>query len=162
MEARNISRNFILKKETYEKLVIIAEEKGYKVSQIPVFVTQKCIMPYFKRIDKSRFDAGKLAKEPIPRKIIRYIGSENKKVHTMLTLTEDNALKDVLKYHNFIDKYQRPELSLFLACVIEKMWGDRDEVEEAKPETNKPGKVDLSILDDPFGHDGENWSGEDR
>lgn len=130
-EIRNIGRNFVIYEREYNHLLILMSETPFK--NVSVFVTQKIIMAYYRRIDKSRFDAGKIAREPIPRRLKnsdRGAGLKTIAVHTSLTASENQALEDVLRYHNFIDKNGKPEYSQFLACVIIKMWGDRDEVEE--------------------------------
>lgn len=144
MELRNIAQNFVIKQETYDKLCTLASEKGYENRS--VFVTQKIILAYSRRIDRSRLDAGKIAKEPLARRVIRLNYSSNVKVHLMLTGSEKKALSDVIKYHNFIDKYGRPEYSMFLACAIEKMWGERDEIKAEKPKEKPNPPVDYSIL----------------
>ena len=113
------------------------------ILDVSVFITQKIILAYSRRIDRSRFEVGKIAREPIPRKLKnsdRGAGLKTVTVHTSLTASENQALEDVIKYHNFIDKYGRPEYSQFLACVIIKMWGDRDEAEEV-PVNSTPRKT---------------------
>lgn len=140
-EIRNIGRNFVIYEREYNHLLILMSETPFK--NVSVFVTQKIIMAYYRRIDKSRFDAGKIAREPIPRRLKnsdRGAGLKTIAVHTSLTASENQALEDVLKYHNFIDKNGKPEYSQFLACVIIKMWGDRDEVEET-PINQAPKKA---------------------
>lgn len=130
-EIRNIGRNFVIYEREYNHLLILMSETPFK--NVSVFVTQKIIMAYYRRIDKSRLDAGKIAREPIPRRLKnsdRGAGLKTITVHTSLTASENQALEDVLRYHNFIDKNGKPEYSQFLACVIIKMWGDRDEIEE--------------------------------
>ncbi|MBR2506653.1 MAG: hypothetical protein IKB70_07030 [Bacilli bacterium] len=130
-EIRNIGRNFVIYEREYNHLLILMSETPFK--NVSVFVTQKIIMAYYRRIDKSRLDAGKIAREPIPRRLKnsdRGAGLKTIAVHTSLTASENQALEDVLRYHNFIDKNGKPEYSQFLACVIIKMWGDRDEIEE--------------------------------
>ena len=155
-ELRNIPRNFTLKENTYNQLLTLSKEKGF--SNHTVFVVQKCIMAYYRRIDMERFNKGKIAKEPIPRKLDRSNKQPYKTVHTMLTASENHALEAVIKYHNFIDKYGKMEYSQFLACVIIKMWGERDEVEEEK-ETPKKPKTSLAALD-PEQFQNENWIGD--
>lgn len=155
MEKRCVCQNFILKQDTYQKLNYLALEKGYKDKA--VFVTQKIILAYSRRIDRSRFEAGRLAKEPIPRKARRYLKEQDVRVHTMLTPSEKQALNDLVKYHNFIDKFGRPEYSMFLACAIEKMWGDRDESDLKEKEKKNKNPFDISILES---NDDQDWSGE--
>lgn len=156
-EQRNICRNFTLKESTYDKLLTLSSEKGF--SNHTVFVVHKCILAYWRRIDMDRFLRGKTAREPIPHKLDRKNEQGYKTVHTMLTKSESDALEAVLKYHNFIDKYGKPEYSQFLACVVLKMWGDRDEPTEEIPKTKKPGKTTLTDLD-PNRYVNENWGGD--
>ncbi len=155
-EERNICRNFTLKEDTYNKLLTLAKEKGF--SNHTVFVVQKCIMAYYRRIDMDRFSRGKIAKEPIPRRLDHSNKNPYKTVHTMLTKSENDALEAVIKYHNFIDKYGRAEYSQFLACVIIKMWGDRDDIKDEEITPKKP----LSGFDalDPNRYVNENWGGD--
>lgn len=130
-EIRNCGRNFVIYEREYNHLLTLMSETPIK--NVSVFITQKIILAYARRIDRSRFNSGKIAREPIPRKLRnsdRGAGLKTIAVHTSLTASENQALEDVLKYHNFIDKYGKPEYSQFLACVIIKMWGDRDEIEE--------------------------------
>ena len=156
-EQRNICRNFTLKEDTYEKLITLSKEKGF--SNHTVFVVQKCIMAYYRRIDMERFNRGKTAREPIPHKLDRRNNNRYKTVHTMLTNSENTALESVIKYHNFIDKYGKAEYSQFLACVILRMWGDRDDSSEDTPKANKPGRSGLDALD-PNRFINENWGGD--
>lgn len=143
-EIRCISRNFNLRKETYNKLSILAEERGFK--DLSVFVTKKVIVPLYRRIDMDRFLKGKIAREPIPRKIV-YSKCEEKTmmVHTRLTKSESQWLDDVLKYHNFIDEKGKPEYSKFLACWIVNKWDERDE-EEEKPSAPAQRPRDIRSL----------------
>ena len=156
-ELRNIPRNFTLKETTYNQLLTLAKEKGF--SNHTVFVVQKCIMAYYRRIDTERYSKGKIAKEPIPRKLDRSNKEAYKTVHTMLTASENHALEAVIRYHNFIDKYGKLEYSQFLACVVVKMWGERDEVEEEEKEIAKKPKSNFSALD-PERYQNENWVGD--
>lgn len=156
-EQRNICRNFTLKEDTYEKLLTLSKEKGF--SNHTVFVVQKCIMAYYRRMDKERYENGKTARDPIPHKLDRNNNNRYKTVHTMLTKSENDALEAVIKYHNFIDKYSKPEYSQFLACVVLRMWGDRDEVVEEKEKAPKPSRGGFDALD-PNRFVNENWGGD--
>jgi len=148
-EKRDISRNFIIYEREYQHLLILMGETPIK--NVSVFITQKIILAYSRRIDRDRFNKGKIAKEPIPRKLKnsdRGAGLKTVTLHTALTASENKALEDVIRYHNFIDKYGKAEYSQFLACVIIKMWGDRDDVEEEKEvDPIKPKKSKLDALD---------------
>ena len=160
-EKRDISRNFIIYEREYQHLLILMGETPIK--NVSVFITQKIILAYSRRIDRDRFNKGKIAREPIPRRLKnsdRGAGLKTVTVHTALTASENQALEDVVKYHNFIDKYGKAEYSQFLACVIIKMWGDRDDVEEEKEkEPVKPVKSKLDALD-PGRYQNENWIGD--
>ena len=82
-------------------------------------------------------------------------------IHTSLTASENQALEDVIKYHNFIDKNGKPEYSQFLACVIIKMWGDRDEIEEKEEVSEQPKKIKPSLdALDPNRYVHDNWGGD--
>lgn len=124
-ECRKYSRNFTLKRETYDKLRVLADERGF--GDISVFITKKMIISLYRRIDIDRLNSGKIAREPIPRKIIYRSGDPIVNVHIKLTETESKQFDDVIKYHNYIDKYGKPEYSKFLACWIVNKWGERDE-----------------------------------
>ena len=66
---------------------------------------------------------------------------------------------DLLQIIYITDKYGKAEYSQFLACVILRMWGDRDESSEDTPKANKPGRSGLDALD-PNRFINENWGGD--
>lgn len=146
-EKRDISRIFTLYEREYNHLLILMSETNIK--NVPFFITQKIIIPYFRRIDMERFNKGKIAREPIPRRLNnsdRKTGLKKVNVCLALTASEAQALISVVKYHNFIDKYGKLEYSQFLACVIIKMWGDRDEIEETPINTVPRKSIGLDAL----------------
>lgn len=128
-EIRCISRNFKLKPETYRKLLLLSEERGFKDPR--VFVTKKMINPLYRRIDVDKFYRGGIAKEPMAR-IIRYDSKDEPiTFHLKLTENESRELDSVIKWHNYIDKYGKLQYSIFLANWIVTKWEER---EEEKPE----------------------------
>lgn len=142
-EIRNYPRNFLLKESTYNKLLILAKEMNFQ--NISVFITRRIITPYYRRIDRERFEKGLIAKEPLnDRKLVNH---EEKlvTVHVRLTKEENQGLMDLIKYHNFFGVNDRPQFSSFLAAAIIRMWGDRDEEKHVNIDP-KAEHVDVSAL----------------
>lgn len=143
MEARKNPINFILKESSYKKLCVLAEEMNYK--SIPVFVTKRIIVPYFRRIDRERFERGLICKNPFNETKLSKGKEKTSVVHVRLTDTEFSYLMDLIKYHNFIDENKIPQYSRFLASAIARLWDDRDESLPEQPVIEKKQAVNALL-----------------
>ena len=74
------------------------------IKNVSVFITQKIILAYARRIDRSRFNSGKIAREPIPRKLRnsdRGAGLKTIAVHISLTASEKSSSRGCFKISQF-------------------------------------------------------------
>lgn len=140
MEVRNNPINFTLRESSLMKLNVLAEEMNFK--SLPVFITRRIIVPYYRRIDRNRFDRGLICKNPFNETKLSKSKEKTSIVHVRLTQTEFSYLQDLMKYHNFIDENNVPQYSRFLASAIARLWDDRDEESpEEKPVVNNKDAI---------------------
>lgn len=150
-ESRNLRVSFYLKKTEFDKLITLSNGSGIKNWQ--VFMTQKLILPYARRMNP-KYDH---ARTPLPQKL-QPNKAEKMPLHLMLTSGEKNQLDKLIQYHYFINPTTGKNMySKFFACLIIQTYNNRFvEEQHEDPESISSG-IDLSVL----GHDDEDWSGED-
>ena len=149
-EIRNQRVNFRLKPETFALMQQLADT--YAVKDLHVFVTQKLILPYARRMNPDR----EYAKTPLKRKIPYIKSKANKPFHLMFTEDEMKQYDKVVRYHYFIDANGQRENSKFLTCLIynaAKIYED-EKIQKVEEEEYEPEeRISLDDDDDNWAHE---------
>ena len=166
LNTRKNSKNFVINKGVYDKLLVIMEDNGFSSSsenlnsRIAVFLTKKVIVDYGKRINKDRLNKKQGAVDPIPQRP-QPLPKDKVILHVKLTDKENQYLEDLTAYHFFIDDNQRKLYSRFIACVILDKWQKREDKIQKQENGIKKNESSFDEFENiSLEPNTENWLGE--